>query len=239
MKNESIIILGGSSGIGKATVELISKTYSNNQIIIVDKNNVNFNFKYKFYQLDLANEVEVLKFIEYINDIPVKAFINSAGFQENVDILELSSKQMHEMFQVTLHSIFLIEQAVSKGMIKNKINNASFVNVTSIHSHIIREIAHYSSSKAALNMLTKEFAYKLSSYNIRVNTVLPGSINTPLLQKDLYNEALLKESANQIPLKRHGSPNEVAEVILFLISSKASYITGAEIVVDGGLSLVI
>ena len=239
MKNESIIILGGSSGIGKATVELISKTYSNNQIIIVDKNNVNFNFKYKFYQLDLANEVEVLKFIEYINDIPVKAFINSAGFQENVDILELSSKQMHEMFQVTLHSIFLIEQAVSKGMIKNKINNASLVNVTSIHSHIIREIAHYSSSKAALNMLTKEFAYKLSSYNIRVNTVLPGSINTPLLQKDLYNEALLKESANQIPLKRHGNPNEVAEVILFLISSKASYITGAEIVVDGGLSLVI
>ena len=239
MKIESIIILGGSSGIGKATVELISKTYSNNQIIIVDKNNVNFNFKYKFYQLDLANEVEVLKFIEYINDIPVKAFINSAGFQENVDILELSSKQMHEMFQVTLHSIFLIEQAVSKGMIKNKINNASLVNVTSIHSHIIREIAHYSSSKAALNMLTKEFAYKLSSYNIRVNAVLPGSINTPLLQKDLYNEALLKESANQIPLKRHGSPNEVAEVILFLISSKASYITGAEIVVDGGLSLVI
>ena len=239
MKIESIIILGGSSGIGKATVELISKTYSNNQIIIVDKNNVNFNFKYKFYQLDLANEAEVLKFIEYINDIPVKAFINSAGFQENVDILELSSKQMHEMFQVTLHSIFLIEQAVSKGMIKNKINNASLVNVTSIHSHIIREIAHYSSSKAALNMLTKEFAYKLSSYNIRVNTVLPGSINTPLLQKDLYNEALLKESANQIPLKRHGNPNEVAEVILFLISSKASYITGAEIVVDGGLSLVI
>ena len=239
MKIESIIILGGSSGIGKATVELISKTYSNNQIIIVDKNNVNFNFKYKFYQLDLANEVEVLKFIEYINDIPVKAFINSAGFQENVDILELSSKQMHEMFQVTLHSIFFIEQAVSKGMIKNKINNASLVNVTSIHSHIIREIAHYSSSKAALNMLTKEFAYKLSSYNIRVNTVLPGSINTPLLQKDLYNEALLKESANQIPLKRHGNPNEVAEVILFLISSKASYITGAEIVVDGGLSLVI
>lgn len=239
MKIESIIILGGSSGIGKATVELISKTYSNNQIIIVDKNNFNFNFKYKFYQLDLANEAEVLKFIEYINDIPVKAFINSAGFQENVDILELSSKQMHEMFQVTLHSIFLIEQAVSKGMIKNKINNASLVNVTSIHSHIIREIAHYSSSKAALNMLTKEFAYKLSSYNIRVNAVLPGSINTPLLQKDLYNEALLKESANQIPLKRHGSPNEVAEVILFLISSKASYITGAEIVVDGGLSLVI
>ncbi len=239
MKNESIIILGGSSGIGKATVELISKTYSNNQIIIVDKNNVNFNFKYKFYQLDLANEAEVLKFIEYIKDIPVKAFINSAGFQENVDILELSSKQFHEMFQVTLHSVFLIEQAVSKGMIKNKINNASLVNVTSIHSHIIREIAHYSSSKAALNMLTKEFAYKLSSYNIRVNAVLPGSINTPLLQKDLYNEALLKESANQIPLKRHGSPNEVAEVILFLISSKASYITGAEIVVDGGLSLVI
>lgn len=113
------------------------------------------------------------------------------------------------------------------------------MNITSIHSHIIREIAHYSSAKAALNMLTREFAYRLSSSNIRVNSVLPGSINTPLLQKDLYNDSLLKEAASQIPLKRHGSPYEVAEVISFLISDKASYITGAEIVVDGGLSLVI
>ena len=239
MQIESIVILGGSSGIGKATVELVSKVYSKNQIIVVDKNNVSFNFEYKFYKLDLANETEVLKFIDYINDIPVKAFINSAGYQENIDILELAPDKIHEMFQVTVHSVFLIEQAISQAMIKNKIHNASIVNVTSIHSHIIREIAHYSSSKAALNMITKELAYKLSPYNIRVNNVLPGSINTPLLQKDLYNDSLLKEAAEQIPLGRHGNPNEVAEVILFLISSKASYITGAEIVVDGGLSLVI
>lgn len=239
MQIESIVILGGSSGIGKATVELVSKVYSKNQIIVVDKNNVSFNFEYKFYKLDLANETEVLKFIDFINDIPVKAFINSAGYQENIDILELSPNKIHKMFQVTVHSVFLIEQAISQAMIKNKIHNASIVNVTSIHSHIIREIAHYSSSKAALNMITKELAYKLSPYNIRVNAVLPGSINTPLLQKDLYNDYLLKEASEQIPLGRHGSPNEVAEVILFLISSKASYITGVEIVVDGGLSLVI
>ena len=236
---ENIVILGGSSGIGRATAELIRKNYSKSQLIIVDKNEVNFKFEHKFYKLDLANEDAVLKFIDYINDIPVKAFINSAGYQENVDILDLISKKIHKMFQVTLDSVFLIEQAISMGMIKNKVNNASIVNVTSIHSHIIREIAHYSSAKAALNMLTKELAYRLSPYNIRVNAVLPGSINTPLLRKDLYNDKLLQESAQQIPLRRHGNPNEVAEVICFLISEKASYITGAEIVVDGGLSLVI
>lgn len=236
---ESIVVLGGSSGIGKATVELINKNYSKNQIIVVDKNEASFDFEYKFYKLNLANESEVLKFIDYISDIPVKAFINSAGYQENVDILDIFPKKIHEMFQVTLDSVFLIEQAISMGMIKNKVDNASIVNVTSIHSHIIREIAHYSSAKAALSMLTKEFAYKLSSYNIRVNAVLPGSINTPLLRKDLYNDELLQEAANQIPLRRHGDPNEVAEIICFLISEKASYVTGAEIVVDGGLSLVI
>lgn len=236
---ENIVILGGSSGIGRATAELIRKNYSKSQLIIVDKNEVNFKFEHKFYKLDLANEDAVLKFIDYINDIPVKAFINSAGYQENVDILDLTSEKIHKMFQVTLDSVFLIEQAISMGMVKNKVNNASIVNVTSIHSHIIREIAHYSSAKAALNMLTKELAYRLSPYNIRVNAVLPGSINTPLLRKDLYNDKLLQESAQQIPLRRHGNPNEVAEVICFLISEKASYITGAEIVVDGGLSLVI
>ena len=239
MEKEKIIIIGGSSGIGKKAAELINKNYPENEIIIVDKKEDDLDFKHEFYKLDLKNESKVLNFIDYIKSSSIKAVINSAGYQENIDILELQPQKFNEMFQVTLNSVFLIEQAIAKSMIENKIKNASFVNVTSIHSNIIREIAHYSSAKAALNMLSKEFAYKLAPYNIRVNCVAPGSTDTPLLRKDLYNDKLLKEATAQIPLNRHGKPEEIAEVILFLISDKASYITGTEIVVDGGLSLVI
>lgn len=239
MGKEKIIILGGSSGIGEATANLIHSRYPDKDIIVVDKNKCYLKFEYEFYKLDLNNENEVLKFNNYIQNLKIKTLVNSVGYQENIDILDIKAKNIKDMLQVTLNSIILIEQTVAKTMIKNKTRNASIINVTSIHSHIIREIAHYSSSKAALNMFTKELAYRLSSYNIRVNSVLPGSINTPLLRKDLFNNELLAESAKQIPLKRHGEANEIAEVIEFLISDRASYITGSEIVVDGGLSLVI
>ena len=82
-------------------------------------------------------------------------------------------------------------------------------------------------------------AYQLASCNIRVNCVEPGSIDTPLLRKDLNNNELINEAAMNIPMKRHGKPDEVADLILFLISDHAKYITGESIVIDGGLSLII
>lgn len=113
------------------------------------------------------------------------------------------------------------------------------MNITSIHTEIIRDIVHYSSAKASMKMITKEFAYKLSSYGIRVNSIEPGSIDTPLLRRDLNSKELIEEASSQIPMKRHGLAEEVADLILFLISDKAKYITGSSIVIDGGLSLII
>ena len=142
---ENIIVIGGSSGIGEATVKKIHENYPSSKIIVVDKKECNYDFEYEFYKLDLSNNNEVLDFVNYIKNVPVKALVNSAGYQENMDILDLSYDKFREMFSVTLESIFLIEQAVSNTMIDKKIANASIVNVTSIHSNIIREIAHYSS----------------------------------------------------------------------------------------------
>lgn len=104
---------------------------------------------------------------------------------------------------------------------------------------IDKTINEKKSSKSAIKMISKELAYQLASCNIRVNCVEPGSIDTPLLRKDLNNNELINEAAMNIPMRRHGKPDEVADLILFLISDHAKYITGESIVIDGGLSLII
>lgn len=241
MKKEACgIIIGAASGIGAAVYKKANEQYPNLKLILLDKKEIKvISANHLFYKIDLAESASLKKFFSEIKRFDIEFLINTAGYQENVDILEISIDKLKKMQDVTVNSIFLIEQAVAKNMIANKLDNKAIVNVTSIHSKIIREIAHYSSAKAALEMLSRELAYSLSKYNIRVNCVAPGSTDTPLLRKDLYNEELFNKASQNIPLKRHGKPEEIAEVIMFLISEKASYITGTEIIVDGGLSLVI
>lgn len=233
------LITGGASGIGLATAQLLLK--KGEKVIVVDKNKpkVNNNNLISF-SLDISNRNDLSDFLIKLkkDKLFVNRLVNNAGFQENVDILDITLKQWHDLFKINLEAAFIISQQIAKQMIENKIKGA-VVNVTSIHGQIIREIAHYSASKAALDMLTKEYAYKLAKYNIRVNAVAPGAIDTPLIRKDLGNEKLIKEASNQIPMQRLGKSEEIANVIEFLLSDKASYVTGSTVIVDGGLSLVI
>jgi NAD(P)-dependent dehydrogenase (short-subunit alcohol dehydrogenase family) len=240
---ETVIVVGGNSGIGKEVVNLLANRYKKSNIIIVDKeiNEKRNSKQIEYYKMNLKNKDEVRKFLKYIKlkKINVKSLINSAGYQENINVLDINQTKWNEMFDVTLNSIVLIEQEIAKNMLNNKLTNKSIINITSIHSRIIREIAHYSSSKAALEMFSKELAYELSKYGIRVNCIAPGSIDTPLLRKDLNTEEKIIEASGQIPMKRHGTPVEVAELVAFLFSEKSQYITGTTITIDGGLSLVI
>lgn len=236
------LIIGASSGIGKSIYQQLKKEYSNIPLIIIDKQEVSSLSKEDiFFKIDLEDFEAVRNTINSIEkmDIGIQFLINSAGYQENINILDISSIQWDRMHNVTVKSIFFIEQSISKIMINHNFENQSIVNITSIHTNIIRDIAHYSASKASLKMITKELAYTLSEYGIRVNSVEPGSIDTPLLRSDLITNEQLKESSNLIPLKRHGLPDEVANLVIYLISDKAKYITGTSIVIDGGLSLVI
>lgn len=236
-------LFGAASGIGKATYMKIRKNHPELKLIILDKSPVDLlDGKDEFYQLDLSNFENAKKFIELkINNqkLPVRFIINTVGYQENATIDDIDYVQWDNMYNTTVKSIFFIEREIIKLMKLNPINNQSIINVTSIHTEIVRDIVHYSSSKSAIKMISKELAYQLASYNIRVNCVEPGSIDTPLLRKDLNNNKLINEAAMNIPMKRHGKPDEVADLILFLVSNHARYITGESIVIDGGLSLII
>lgn len=235
------IILGASSGIGNSCYYEMKQVYPECNFIVIDKQKIDVRKNDIFLQVDLGNKNEILDLLTYIeeNVHNISFVVNSIGYQEDIDVLSLKYNDIEKMYITTVFSVFEIEQLIIKKMIKNYIPNQSIVNITSIHSSIIREIAHYSSAKAALTMFSKELAYKVAKYNIRVNCIEPGSIITPLLKKSLYSDELLQEGANNIPMLRHGQPEEVAELACFLISEKSKYISGASIPCDGGLSLII
>lgn len=143
------------------------------------------------------------------------------------------------MYTITVYASVVLSQRFAKRFIKNWFLNGRILNITSIHSEIIREIPHYSSAKAALKMRSKEFSHALKDYNITVNCIAPGAILTPLLQKDLSTPELCKNAANLVPLSRLWTVQEVADLALFILSPSSSYVTWSEFVIDGGLSLVI
>lgn len=243
-----ILITGGANGIG---LSITKKFYNNgDNLIVIDKDIIGLS-KLKqqvsrgknsiiVEKVDLSSDKEISKFLLKLKkeNIVIQHLINNAGYQENVGIFNLKLNQWRKLFRVNLEACLLLSQFVAKQMVKNRITG-SIINITSIHCKIIRDMAHYSSAKAALEMLTKELAYKLAEYNIRVNAVAPGAINTSLIRQDLKNKKLLQSAVKQIPLGALGKPDDVANVVEFLISDKANYITGTTIIVDGGLSLVI
>ena len=135
---------------------------------------------------------------------------------------------------------FLLTQAVARVMIERKVRGR-IVNVSSTASLVSRPgIAHYASSKAGLNMLTKVLAVELAPFGIRVNGVLPGLIETETVLSGLSEAGARQEheaKIARIPLREPGRPEDISEATLYLLSEKSRYFTGALLVVDGGYSL--
>jgi 3-oxoacyl-[acyl-carrier protein] reductase len=113
--------------------------------------------------------------------------------------------------------------------------NRSIVNVASLSGHQAgAHIPHYSSAKAGVINFTKALALELSNYGVRVNSVSPGFVETPLTEQGLQNDQFVKAIKRNTALKRVGTPDEIANVIAFLGSSEASFMTGSDVLVDGG-----
>ena len=130
--------------------------------------------------------------------------------------------------------MFLVSQSVANVMVE-KGNGGSIIHMSSVNGLSAEaEIAHYNVSKGGINMLTKSMALELAQYNIRVNAILPGFIDTRLNRDDINNEAWLKEYLKTIPAGRVGSTADIAGAAYFLASDDSAYVTGDLLVVDGG-----
>ncbi len=230
MKN--ILVTGVSRGIGKAVAELLVKegyfvygVYNTNkkagEKLVEELKNI------KIFQCDFSNRDNTNKFIKELVGVNIYGIVNSAGIFMEDDFKNFDTKNWDNTFEVNLNTPLLLVQKL-QNQIENK---GAIVNIASTDGMVgsISGLA-YSSSKAALINLTQSLANVLASKEVRVNAISPGWIGDGMQSPP----ELLKEAAELTPLKRAGEYEEIAEVVSFLLSSKASYINGTNIVVDGG-----
>ncbi len=239
--NEIIIILtGGSRGIGHATSKKFWEegwrviTCSRTEVAPQcpwEKN------KTDHFQIDLEDLDDLRKKVKDLQDLlkgkPVKALINNAAISpkneknNRLNFDETDVNLWQKVFNVNFFSPIIL----SKSLIPNlQSANGVIINITSIASDMVHEFAGpaYATSKAALKSLTREMASDLSQYNIRVNAIAPGEIETSMITKN--SQHLIK----QIPMGRFGKPEEVASVIFSMCSESFSYVNGTEIQINGG-----
>ncbi|MFK8084108.1 MAG: SDR family NAD(P)-dependent oxidoreductase [Granulosicoccus sp.] len=185
---------------------------------------------------DMADTVQVNDMFDLIeNDIGIPSvLVNNAGIAAPCDFLETSVEQFCQVIDLNLIATFVASQRAAKLMIKHKLQG-SIVNMSSINAVVaIPSIAAYCASKGGVMQLTKSSALALAPHNIRVNAVGPGSIDTAMMAGVNANPEAMNTVLSRTPLKRVGTPREIADVVAFLASDKASYVTGETIYVDGG-----
>jgi NAD(P)-dependent dehydrogenase (short-subunit alcohol dehydrogenase family) len=154
----------------------------------------------------------------------IDVLVNNAGLSTAGPALELTCEDFDRTFAVDVRAAFLLSQHAARRMERGSV----VVNITSIHEHVPRPgLSVYAAAKAALGMLTRGFALELADRGIRVVAVAPGAIDTPRNRE-------AGELSNEIPLGRPGTPEEVANLVAWLCSDEASYVTGTSLLIDGG-----
>ena len=238
LKNKKILITGATGGIGNSLVE---KFYESAAIIVATGTNKEKldNLKKKFpkiyiEQFQLQKHEEIENFIEKIDNKlqGLEILINNAGITLDNLSVRLTEENWKKVIDVNLSSTFLMCKFAIKKMLKKRYGK--IVNITSIVGHTgnIGQ-ANYAASKAGLIGFTKSVAAELGSRNIRCNAIAPGFIETEMTEA--LDQKVVAEWRNGIPLKRGGSPIDVANATVFLASDMSAYITGQTIHVCGGM----
>jgi len=240
-RGKKVIITGSTRGIGKAiavefakkgaTVVITGRSKSNAEIVA---KNITAEFGVDAYgvELDFSKDItESWKEIESCIDTP-DILVNNAGLTRDTLFIRMKDEDWNEVINANLTGTFKITQLAVKKMMKKRYGK--IINISSIIGFIgnVGQV-NYATTKAGLIGFTKSLAKELASRNITVNAVAPGFIETDMTQQ--LPEDVKEKYMEQIPLGRFGKPEDVANVVLFLASDNASYITGETIHVNGGM----
>jgi 3-oxoacyl-[acyl-carrier protein] reductase len=239
--DKTIIITGGTRGIGAAMVNAFCNARANVVVTGTKKTGVetldvpDSQNNIQYHQLDYSSAESVKEFISLVKGLDkVDVLINNAGVNKIDSVTEISLDDWDWINAVNLRGPFLLTQAVSEKMKKKK--SGKIINIASIFGVVSKENrAVYSTTKWGLIGFTKAVALDLASFNVQVNAVSPGFVNTDLTRRILGPENL-KQLVETIPQGRLAQPDEIAKVVLFLCSALNTYITGQNIVVDGGFT---
>ena len=244
LKGKTAIVTGAVRGIGKAVAIRFAREGCNIAFtdLVIDENAkateaeiASYGVKVKGYASNAAEFEDTHTVVnEILNDFgKVDILVNNAGITRDRLMMRMSEQQWDMVINVNLKSAFNFIHALVPVMLKQK--SGSIINMSSVVGvHGNAGQANYSASKAGMIGLAKSIARELGSRGIRVNVIAPGFINTEMTSQ--LSEEVREEWAKQIPLRRGGTSEDVANVALFLASDLSSYVTGQVIQVDGGMN---
>ena len=244
LKNKTAVVTGAGKGLGRACAIALAEAGASLIIISRTKKDLDevsrkikkLKSKCKSYVCDITNYNEIKEIINKQSKIDI--LINNAGNNIPEHFTKVKTQNMEYLVKINTVATFNLAQLCALKMIKSKNRKkigGAIVNMSSQMGHVggpIRSV--YNMNKWGLEGLTKGMSLDLAKYNIRVNTVCPTFVVTPMTKKFLKNKKFKRETLNNIPLGRFAELSEIASSVVFLASDAASMITGTSLLVDGG-----
>jgi len=244
VKNKTALVTGSGKGIGKACAIALAEAGANLIIMSrtekdlkqVQKEIKKLKKKCTYYVCDVTNLGDIKKIFSKISKLDI--LVNNAGTNRPEYFTKINRKDMSEVVDLNIKASFDTAQLATRIMLKSKDRKkigGSIVNMSSQMGHVggpIRSV--YNMNKFGLEGLTKGMSIDLAKYNIRVNTICPTFVVTPMTKKFLKDKKFMKEVLGNIPLGKFAELSDIASAVVFLASDQASMITGTSLLVDGG-----
>ena len=243
LEGKTVIITGATRGIGKGVAQKLAEqganiafTYvsSKEKADAIEQELLLLGVKAKAFKSDASIMSEAESLVKEVNETfgSIDVLVNNAGITKDNLLMRMSEEDFDRVLEVNLKSIFNMTKSVQRTMLKQR--SGSIINMTSVVG--VKGNAgqsNYAASKAGVIGFTKSIALELGSRNIRCNAIAPGFIETEMTDK--LDEKVISEWRNSIPLKRGGTPEDVANVTLFLASELSAYVSGQVVNVCGGM----
>ncbi|KAM8721566.1 hypothetical protein ACLKA7_007448 [Drosophila subpalustris] len=236
-------VTGAGSGIGRATCRILARDGA--KVIAADRNLAAAQETAKQIGAERAAALEVdVSSVQSVQSAVTAALaqfqqapsivVNSAGITRDGYLLKMPERDYDDVYSVNLKGTFLVTQQFAKAMIEQQLAHCSIVNLSSIVARMNNVgQANYAATKAGVISFTEVASKEFGKFGIRVNCILPGYIDTPMVA--VVPDKIKEQVVQKCPLGRLGQPDEIAEVIAFLASQKSAYVNGAAIEVTGGL----
>ena len=243
-KGKSAVITGASGGMGLEISKKLSK--NNISVLMLDLQSPNKHFLDKnknciFKKVDVTNFYKMKTHVEsfYKKHKSVDYLVNTTGvlwFKKDVSAVDINSTIWDKVFEINLKSMMYLSKIIVPKMKKNKFGSMVHISSVDALSGDDKPQDAYGASKAAMIRLSKSLAIQFASNNIRSNIILPGPIETGMQKRWKKNPKAKKNLEKFIPLKRVGKPEDISNACMYLLSDQANYITGTELIVDGGIT---
>ncbi|MEG6510009.1 glucose 1-dehydrogenase [Methyloligella sp. 2.7D] len=248
LEDKVALITGGAAGIGHAIAETFAREGAN--IVIADRNDeegakvaaaiVKNNGAAMSHATDVSDLEQVKGLMAVIGETygRLDVLVNNAGIGERADFRHMDDEAWDRLWQVNVEGT--VRCAREAFDLLRSSGRASVINVSSLMAtKHARQMSAYSASKGAVTALTRSLAVEYAPYGIRVNSLAPGYIDTDMISRFTGNPMISKALLGQTPLRRFGTPQDVANAALFLASDESAYVTGAGLAVDGGMAVTL